>query len=96
MPSHHFINDVLLDLYAQTHQTTNESNDEGSEDALKEGAVEATDSINPRTDNGEDIDMEGKVDPHKGVISDWDILAEDFIVEAVELGKFEYSLLHAL
>jgi hypothetical protein len=40
--------------------------------------------------------MEGEVDPCKGIILDWDILAEDFIMEAVELGKFEYFLLHAL
>ena len=38
--------------------------------------------------------MEGNVDPHGGIVSDWDILAEEFIVEAKELGKFECSLLH--
>ena len=93
VPSHCFVNDVLLDLHARTHRTTDESDDEGSEDALEEGAVEAADSIDPGTDDREDVDMEGEVDPREGVVSDWDILAEDFIVEAVELGKFEHSLL---
>ena len=43
--------------------------------------------------------MEGEVDLCKGIVSDWDILAEDFIMEAEELGKFEpfliaYSVTH--
>ena len=58
--------------------------------------MEATDSSDPRTDDREDVDMEGEVDPHKGIVSDWDILAEDFIVEAHERGMFEHSLLHTL
>lgn len=94
VPSHRFVNDVLLDLHARTRRTTDESDDEGSEGALEEGAVEAADSINHGTDDGEDVDMEGEVDPREGVVSDWDILAEDFIVKAVELGKFEHSFLH--
>ena len=99
VPSHRLVNDILLDLHAQTHRNTDESDDEGSEDALEEDAVEATDSINPGTDDGEDVDMEGEVDSCEGVVLDWDILAEDFIAEAEELGKFEpfliaYSVTH--
>jgi hypothetical protein len=40
--------------------------------------------------------MEGDVNPREGIVSDWDILAEEFIVEAEELGKFERSLMHTL
>ena len=99
VPSHHLVNDVLLDLHARTHRNTDESDDKGSEDALEEDAVEAADSIDPGTDNREDIGMEGKVDSCEGVVSDWDILAEDFIAKAEELGKFEpfliaYSVTH--
>jgi hypothetical protein len=39
--------------------------------------------------------MEGNVDPREGIVSDWNLLAEELIVEAEELGKFEHSLLHA-
>ena len=94
VPSHHFANDVLLGLHAQTHRNIDESDDKGSEDALEEDAGEAADSIDPGTDDGEDVDMEGEVDLCKGVISDWDSLAEDFIVEAQERSKFEHFLLH--
>jgi len=38
--------------------------------------------------------MEGDVDPREGIVSDWDLLAEKFIVEAEKLGEFEHSLLH--
>ena len=38
--------------------------------------------------------MEGDVDLHEGIVSDWDLLAEEFIVEAEELSKFEHSLFH--
>ena len=37
--------------------------------------------------------MEGEVGPREGIVSDWDLLAEEFIAEAEELGKFEHSLL---
>jgi hypothetical protein len=40
--------------------------------------------------------MEGDVDPREGIISDWDLLAEEFIMEAEELGKFKHSLLHTM
>jgi len=36
------------------------------------------------------------VDLHEGIVSDWDLLAEEFIVEAKELDKFGHSLLHTL
>jgi len=39
--------------------------------------------------------MEGDVDPREGIVSDWDLLAEEFIVEAEELGKFWNSSLHS-
>jgi hypothetical protein len=58
-----------------------------------------TDNINPESNDfrdREDIDMEGDVDPREGIILDWDILAEGFIVEAEEFGKFEHFLLHTL
>jgi len=57
VPSHHFINEVLLDLHAWTHRITNETDDESSEDTLEGN----TDSVDPRIDdvwNGEDIDTE--------------------------------------
>ena len=38
--------------------------------------------------------MEEEEDPHGDVISYWDILAKDFIVEAKEFGKSKDSLLH--
>ena len=95
--SHRFTDDILLDLHDQAHRTTDETDDKNSEDTHKGDADEAANTINPRTDdfwNREDIDMEGDVDPCEGVVSSWDILAEKFIMEAEQLGKFEHSLLH--
>jgi len=95
VPSHRFVDEVLLDLHARTHRITNETDDESSEDALKGD----TDSVDPGIDdfqNGEDVDMEGEVDLHEGVVLNWDMLDEEFIVEAEGLGKFEHSLLHTL
>jgi hypothetical protein len=88
---------VLLDLHALTHRTADQSDDEDSEDPL-EGDVEAANSVDHETNdfwNGEDVATEGDADPREGVVSDWDLLAEEFIVEAEELGKSEHSLLHA-
>jgi hypothetical protein len=61
-------------------------------------AVEASDSVDHETDglNGEGVAMEGDADPHEGIVSDCDLLNEEFIVEAERLRKFEHSLLHAL
>ena len=90
---------VLLGLHARTHRTTDESDNEDSEDALEGDAAEAADTIDPGTDDfwdGEDVDIEGEVDPRKDVVSDWDILAQDFIVEAERLRKFEGFLMHTL
>jgi hypothetical protein len=90
-----FVDDVFR---ARAHRTTDQSDDEDSVDALEGDAVEAADSVDHETDdlwNGEDVAMEGNVDPREGIVSDWDLLAEEFIVEAEELGKFEHSLLHA-
>jgi hypothetical protein len=98
-PFSHIIDDILLSLCAWTHPTTNQSDGEDSEDNLKGDTVEATDSIDPETDNfcdGEDIDTEGDTNLHKGIVSDWDLLAEEFIVKAEELGEFEHSFLHTL
>jgi hypothetical protein len=99
IPSGHFVDNTLLSLHAQTHRTTDESDNEDSEDALEGDAAEAADTINLRTDDfwdGEDIDIEGEVDPCEDIISDWDILAQDFIVEAERLHKLGGSLLHTL
>src|SRR5713226_2428776 len=88
-----FLDDFLLDLHTRTHQTTDQSDDEDSEGALKGDAVEAGDYVVHETDdfwNGEDVDM----DPREGIVSGWDLLGEDFIVEAEELRKFGHSLLH--
>ena len=82
--------DILLGLHARTHRNPDESNDEGSEDAPEEIAVEDPELIDPGTE--EDADMEDEVDPHEGVVSDWDILAEKFIAEAEEFGTFVHSL----
>jgi len=40
--------------------------------------------------------MEGEVDLHEGIVSNWDMLDEEFIMEAEGLGKFEHSLLCTL
>jgi hypothetical protein len=92
-----FVDDVLLNLYARTHRTTDQSDDEDSEDALEGDTVEAADYGDHETDglwNGEDVAVENDVDPREGVVSDWDLLAEKSIVEMEELGKFGHSLLH--
>jgi len=92
-----FVDDFLLNLHTQTHQTTDDSDSEDFEDALEGDGVEAAHTIDPETDDfgdGEDIDTEDDVDPREGIVSDWDILAEELIVEVEKLGKFEYSLSH--
>ena len=91
------VDDILLNLHSRTHRTTNQSDDEDSEDTLEGGAVETANYVNHETDdfwNGEDVAMEGDADPREGIVSDWDLLAEEFIVEAEELSKFGHSLLH--
>ena len=90
-----FIDDFLLNLHTRAHQTTDQSNDKDSECALEGDAVEAGDCVDHETDDfwdGENIDM----DPHEGIVSGWDLLAEGFIMEAEELCKFGHSLLHTL
>src|SRR5258708_973196 len=90
-----FLDNFLLDLHTRTHQTTDQSDDEDSEGALEGDAVEAGDYVVHETDdfwNGEDVDM----DPREGIVSGWDLLGKDFIVEAEELRKFGHSLLHTL
>lgn len=92
-----FVDSVLLNLHTQTHQTTDDSDSEDFEDALEGDGVEAAHTIDSETDDfgdGEVTDMEDDVDPRKGIVSDWDILAEEFLVEAEKLGKFGYSLSH--
>jgi len=87
IPSGRFFDDVLLSLHARTHRTTDESDNEDSDD-------EAADTIDPGTDDSwDEEDIEDEVDPREGIVSDWDILAEEFIVEAERLRKFEVSLL---
>src|SRR5260221_4327929 len=75
-----FLDNFLLDLHTQKHQTIDQSDDEDSEGALEGDAVEAGDYVVHETDdfwNGEDVDM----DPREGIVSGWDLLGEDFIVE---------------
>ena len=38
--------------------------------------------------------MEGGVDSREGVVSGWEILTQDFVVRAEELGMFGPSFLH--
>jgi hypothetical protein len=90
------IDDFLRNLATRTHQTTDQSDDEDSEGDPAED-LEAGDYVDHESDdfqNGEDSAMEGDADPHEGIVSDWDLLAEKFIVEAEELGNFWHSLLH--
>jgi hypothetical protein len=92
-----FVDNILLDRHAQTPQTTDQNNDKDSGDALEGDAVNTANPIDHETDdfwNREDAAMEGDVDPCEGIVSDWDLLAKEFIVEAEELSKFECSLLH--
>jgi len=92
-----FGDDFLQNLHTRTHRTTNQSDDKDFEGSLKGDAVEAGDYIDHETDdfwNGEAITVEGDADPHEGIVSDWDLLAKEFIVEAEEFGKFWHSLLH--
>ena len=92
-----FIDDVLLNLHTRTHRTTDQSDGKDSEGALEEDAVEAADYVDHETDgfwNGEDLAVEDDVDPREGIVSDWDLLTKEFIVEAEELGKFAHPLLH--
>jgi hypothetical protein len=91
------VDDALLNLYARTHRTTDQSDDEDSEDAFEGDAVEAADYGDQETDvlwDGEDVAVEDDVDPREGIVSDWDLLAEKFIVEAEELSEFGHSSLH--
>src|SRR5258708_20351958 len=90
-----FLDDFLLDLHTWTHQTTDQSDDEDSEGALKGDTVEAGDYVVHKTDdfwNGQNVN----VDPHEGIVLGWNLLGEDFIMEAEELHKFGHSLLHTL
>jgi len=66
-----FVDNVLLNLHARTHRTTDQSDDEDSEDALEGDAVKAADSVDHETDNfwnGEDVAMEGDVDPCEDIL----------------------------
>jgi len=94
IPSGCIVDDILLNLHAQTHRATDESDNEDSEDALRGDVTEAAGPGTGNLGNGEDIDTEEEEDPYGDVISHWDILAQDFIAEAEELGKSKHSLLH--
>ena len=92
-----FVNNVLPNLHTRTHRTTDQSDDEDSEGALGGDAVVAPDYVDHETDDswdGEDVAVESDADPREGIVSDWDLLTEDFVVQAEELGKFGHSLLH--
>ena len=92
-----FVHDYLLNLHTRNHRTTDQSDDEDSEGVVEGDVVEgleAADRVDHESDdlwNGEDIAMEGDADPRKGIVLDWDLLAEQFIVEAEELGNFGHS-----
>jgi hypothetical protein len=90
-----FVRDFLLNLHTRKHRTTDQSDDEDSEGVVEGDVVEGLEAAD-HVDygSGEDIAMEGDVDPREGIVSDWDLLAEEFIVEAAELGNFGHSLLH--
>jgi len=96
IPSGCVVNDILLNLHAQTHRATDESNNEDSEDTLGGDVTEAAGPGTGNLWNGEDIDTEEEEDPYGDIILHWDILAQDFIAEAEELGKSKHSLLHTL
>ena len=92
------VGNVLLNPYARRHLTTVQSDDEDPEDVLEGDLVEAVDLVDHNTSDfsdGEDVTVEGGVDPREGIVSDWDLLAEELIVETEELGEFEHSLSHA-
>jgi hypothetical protein len=75
----------------EDHQTTNQSNDKDTEAALGGDAVEAADYVDHRTNdfwNGEDVAMEGDADSCEGIVSNWNLLTKEFVVQAEELGKF--------
>ena len=42
--------------------------------------------------DGEDVAVESDADPREGIVSDWDLLTEDFVVQAEGPGKFGHSL----
>jgi hypothetical protein len=89
MPSGRFIEDVLLNLHSRTHRTTDKSDDEDSDDALEGDAAKAGNTTDPGTDESlDEEDVEDEVDPCEGIISDRDIFAEGFVVEAERLRKF--------
>ena len=89
-----FIDNFLRNLLTRTHQ----SDDEGSEGAFEGDVAEAADVDHDtgNSKNGEGVTVEGDANPREGVVSDWNLLAEEFIVEAKELGNFGYYLLHTL
>ena len=93
------VDDVLLNLHTWPHQTTDKDNNKDSEDALEEDSENALKEDSENTleeDAAKATNLEGEVDLHEGIVLDWDLLAEEFIVEAEGLGKFEHSLLHIL
>ena len=93
--SSRLVDSFLLNLHARTHRTTVESDNEDSEDACEGDTVEATDFIDPETDDfwdGEGVECD--VDAREGTVPDWDLLAEELIVEAEELGTSKHSSSH--
>ena len=88
------VDDFLRNFHTQTHQIADQSDNEFSE---SDEDLEAADYVDDKCDdsrNREDNAMEGDADPHEGIVSDWDLLTEKFIVKAGELGNFGHSLSH--
>jgi hypothetical protein len=86
-----FVDDVSEYEDSEDRRTTDQSDDEDSEGALGGDAVEAADYVDHGTDdfwNGEDVAEEGDADSREGIVPDWDLLTEEFVVQAEELGKF--------
>ena len=76
------------------NQTTDQSDDADSDDTLERDAVEAFDHETDDLWDEEGVASEGDADPREGIVSDWDLLVEEFLVEAEELGKLEHSSLY--
>jgi len=68
IPSGHVVDNILLNLHAWTHQATNKSDNEDSEDALRGDVTEAAGPGTCNLWNGEDIDTEVEEDPHGDIV----------------------------
>ena len=90
------VDDFLRNFRTQTYQIADQSDDEDSEGDKNLEAADYVDDECDDSQNEEDNAMKGDADPREGIVSDWDLLTEKFIVEAEELGNFGQSLSHTL